>query len=124
MATMTVTINTADKRDVRALRILQGARGWTKGTVKIPGVGTRKVYGVPSESEPDLYHLVNQRQCSCPDFQNRQPVLCSHIRAVRWYVKIVLQERRQHDLRQQAEAARVANEAAELEDALGLVDAF
>ena len=97
MPTTTISINTQDRRDVRALRLLQDARTWAKTTREIPGVGTRKFYGIPSESEGGVYRLTNRRQCSCPDFQNRQDggtFACAHIRAVRFYVQIVLQERR------------------------------
>jgi hypothetical protein len=130
MATTTVKINIADPRDVRALRILQGASRWSKGTVTIPGYGVKKAYGIPSESEPLKYHLANRRQCSCSDFQYRQDggtFACAHIRAVRWYCEIVMQERRKHELQraqEESERVKAANAAAAASEAYGLVDAF
>lgn len=100
MPTTTVSINTADRRDVKALKILQGARSWAKLVIDVPGLGERKFYGVPSDTHVDVYYRVNTRQCSCPDFQNRQDggqFACAHMRAVRWYCEIVKQERRRRD---------------------------
>jgi hypothetical protein len=74
MPTTTVTINTRDARDVRALKMF----------------------------EPGVYRLVNLRQCSCPDFQYRQDghdFRCAHMRAVRWYVDFVKAERRRQEAR-------------------------
>jgi hypothetical protein len=115
---------------VRALRILQGARSWSKLHVTIPGVGVRKAYGIPSETEPLKYRITNRRQCSCPDFQNRQDggtFTCAHIRAVRWYVEIVMQERRKHELQlaqEEAERVKKANEDAAQAAECGNVDVF
>jgi hypothetical protein len=120
---MTVSINTQDKRDVRALQLMQGAGQWMKCRVRLESGREVKAYGIPSSSEFGTTRLANLRQCSCPDFQNRQPILCAHIRAVKMYVnwlKAKEQEReaaRQEALRRQ----RVEREAAEAE-ALGLDD--
>lgn len=125
--TTNIKINLQDKRDVRALKLLQGARSWAKCVVTIPEVGPRRAYGIPSESEPDVYRLVNLKQCSCPDFQNRQDggtFRCAHIRACQWYVEIVKQERRKAEQRA-AQAERDRLDAEARRDArYGLVDAF
>jgi hypothetical protein len=130
MPTTTISINTGDRRDVRALRILQGARSWSKMHVNIPGVGVRKAYGIRSESEPLKYHIVNRRQCSCSDFQFRQDggtFACAHMRAVRWYCEIVMQERRKKELQlaqEESERVKKANEDARQAEECGNVDAF
>jgi hypothetical protein len=133
MPTTTVTINVRDRRDVEALKIFENARSWSKGTVQVPGVGAVKVYGVPSRSEPNKYHLTNLRQCSCPDFQFRQGrqadgsyFRCAHQRAVRWYVDFVHAERRkQAALEAEAASRRESAERHHQETvASGLVDAF
>lgn len=114
MPTTTVSINPSDKRDVRALRILQGARSWAKLVVDIPGVGERRFYGIPSEGEAGVYRMANKKSCNCPDFMNRQDggtFACAHIRAVRWYCEIVAQNARRRAALQAQLASDSAQEA-------------
>jgi predicted nucleic acid-binding Zn finger protein len=128
MPTTTVTINTADRRDVRALRILQGARSWLKLVVDVPGLGERRFYGIPSESEPDVFRKTNLRQCDCQDFLNRQDggrFTCAHMRAVRMYVEIVAQEKRRKDaLAAQLARARENGSLGDNVRVVGGVEAF
>jgi hypothetical protein len=102
MPTTTVTINTRDARDVRALKMFERAGSWLKTAVRLPDGRMVKAYGIESASEPGVYRLVNLRQCSCPDFQYRQDghdFRCAHMRAVRWYVDFVKAERRRQEAR-------------------------
>ena len=45
----------------------------------------RKAFGVPSQSTPGLYYLVDLRTCTCPDARVRG-VPCKHVAAVRLHV--------------------------------------
>lgn len=111
---MAYQVNVRDSRDVRALRLLERARGWMQCHVTL-SYGTKvKAYGIPSESEPNVYRLTNLRQCSCPDFQWRQGrqadgsyFMCAHMRAVRMYVDYVNEQKRLSALREQAAAAGI-----------------
>jgi hypothetical protein len=132
MPTTTITINVKDSRDVAALKLFEGARSWSKGTVEVPGVGRVKCYGIPSRSEPGKRHLTNMKQCSCPDFQFRQDggtFACAHIRACRWYVNYVRMEQRKQAARevelQAQEATRVAASSQPVRKArTALIEAF
>lgn len=110
---MTISINTADKRDVSAMAMLKGARQWLKCSVLLPDGRRVRAYGIPSRSEPNVMRFANRKQCSCEDFLYRQPTLCAHIRAVRLYCAWVM-ARRQHQeiMRQEAQRKQRVNEEA------------
>ena len=61
---MTITISSDDPRSIKAIEIASGAERWLKCRTRIDG---RKVYGVPSQSAPNVYHLVDQHSCTCQD---------------------------------------------------------
>lgn len=75
---MTITIDTTDRRDQRALRILAGASRWLQARTR----DGRSVWLIPSESKAGAYHLVTTRECDCQDRQ-RTGLACKHIRAAR-----------------------------------------
>ena len=81
VATMTIQLSTADKRDAAALLLFTAADTWQhKITVK----DGRRVYGIPSRSEPGTLCLTDGVSCNCPDAQRRN-VRCAHIRAAALY---------------------------------------
>jgi hypothetical protein len=113
-----ISINTQDPRDVKALKYLEEARSWAKCRVQVGG-RVVKAYGLRSISNPSQYWLTNLRQCNCPDFQFRQDgrdFKCCHMRAVRWFVDYLKMEERKAEARAAVEAAR-ASKPAELVDA-------
>jgi hypothetical protein len=73
MATTAAARRTADKAAFTA----QGAAAWIKCRAKD---GRPFAYGVPSASQPGLYHLVNLTRCDCPSFAHRGD--CYHRQAV------------------------------------------
>ena len=76
---MTITIDSTDKRSVRALAVLSTADRWVRGHRKQDG---RSFYAVPSASDASRVYMVDTRECTCPDFLHRG-VDCAHILAVR-----------------------------------------
>lgn len=77
---MTIELSTTDQRDGRALALFARHADWQTGHTK----DGRAFFAIPG-SEAGLYHMVDQRDCSCPDRQQRQTV-CKHMRAVRlWF---------------------------------------
>ncbi|MBI4491920.1 MAG: SWIM zinc finger family protein [Chloroflexi bacterium] len=77
---MVTTIDTTDPRSLKALSILEGSGQWLKCRTK----DGRKAFGIPSQSEPNKYHLVDCQSCTCQDYQRRGGP-CKHITAVRLY---------------------------------------
>jgi len=59
-----MTTTTTDPRADRAHFIASAASQWLKCRT-VAG----KRYGVPSQSQPGRYFLVDTRSCDCPDFQ-------------------------------------------------------
>ena len=78
---MTITVDTADARSLRALQILETADRWSP--VSSPTSG-EKFYRVPSQSAPRVSYLVNCATCDCPDNRAERP--CKHRIAVRLFV--------------------------------------
>ncbi len=76
---MTITIDSTDKRSVRALAVLSTADRWVRGHRK---ADNRSFYAVPSASDTGRVYMVDTRECTCPDFLHRG-VDCAHILAVR-----------------------------------------
>lgn len=116
MPSTTITIDKNDKRDVAALKLFQDAGTWAKCWVTLEGGRKVKAYGIPSRSEPSVYRLANLRQCSCQDFLFRQDghggFRCAHMRAVKWYVDYVAQQKRRQIAREAHEASLREEEAA------------
>ena len=83
---MTITINSDDPRSIKAIEIASGADHWLKCRTRTDG---RKVYGVPSQSAPNVYHLVDQHSCTCQDAQRHPSQACKHQLAVRLHVELV-----------------------------------
>lgn len=50
-----------------------------------------KKYGLPSQSQPGRFYLVDTHTCDCPDFQRRGGP-CKHVLAVRLHVAQVRAE--------------------------------
>jgi hypothetical protein len=71
-------IRTVDPRDERARGIAADAGQWIKARF----ADGRKAYGVPSQSQANVYYLTDGRSCTCPDYQKRQQP-CKHARAVK-----------------------------------------
>ncbi len=73
-------MTTSDLRADRARFLATTAGQWLKcHTV----AGKRD--GVPSQSRPDRFYLVDTHTCDCPDFQRRGGP-CKHIAAVRLHI--------------------------------------
>lgn len=77
---MTIELSTTDKRDGRALALFARWEDWQRGKTK----DGRSFFAIPG-SAPGLFHMTDQRACSCPDFQ-RAGNLCKHVRAVRLWM--------------------------------------
>jgi hypothetical protein len=75
------TVRTVDPRDERARAIAADAGQW----IKLRFTDGRKAYGVPSQSEANVFHVTDGRTCTCKDYQRRQQP-CKHARAVRLHV--------------------------------------
>lgn len=77
---MTIELSTTDKRDGRALALFARCAEWQTGHTK----DGRSFFAIPG-SEPGLFHMTDQRDCSCPDRQRSRNV-CKHMRAVRFWM--------------------------------------
>src|SRR3954447_2161175 len=77
---MTIEVSSTDKRDGKALALFARCAEWQTGHTK----DGRSFFAIPG-SEPNLYHMVGCRDCSCPDRQRSRNV-CKHIRAVRFWM--------------------------------------
>jgi SWIM zinc finger len=89
---MTTTSTTTDPRADRARFIASTASQWLKCHT-LAG----KKYGVPSQSQPGRYFLVDTRVCDCPDFHRRGGP-CKHITAVRLHVARIRAEQAQREV--------------------------
>jgi len=83
---------TADLRADRARFIASAASQWLKCRTV---VGKR--YGVPSQSQPGRYFLLDTRSCDCPDAQ-RRGLPCKHVLGVRLHVARVRAEQAQREV--------------------------
>lgn len=80
-----MTISTSDPRDLKALAAIQNAGQWAKIR---DASGTALAYGIPSATQPGLFHFANASQCSCPDFQHGHR--CWHSRAVALHLALTV----------------------------------
>jgi hypothetical protein len=76
---MVIQVSTTDPRSLKALGILATAAKWTRGHTK----DGRSFFSIPSSS--GHIYWVDSRECTCPDFTNRQEA-CKHILAVRLWI--------------------------------------
>ena len=76
----------SDSRADRARFLAASAGQWLKCHT-----AAGKRYGVPSQSQPGRFYLVDTRSCDCPDFQRRGGP-CKHVLAVRMHVTHVRAE--------------------------------
>ena len=74
---MTITIDTADPRSLKALEVLATADRWVRGH-RTDGVD---FWVIPSVSAPDRVWWTSLEDCTCPDRQFRR-TSCCHMRAV------------------------------------------
>ena len=77
---MTIELSTTDKRDGKALALFARCSEWQRGKTH----DGRSFFAIPG-SQPGLYHMADQNDCSCPDRQRSRNV-CKHIRAVRLWM--------------------------------------
>jgi hypothetical protein len=77
---VTITVSTTDRRDGKALALFARCSQWQQGKTH----DGRLFFGIPG-SEPGLYHMADQNDCSCPDRQRSRNV-CKHMRAVRLWM--------------------------------------
>jgi len=77
---VTIEITTTDRRDGKALALFARHDEWMRGHTK----DGRPFFAIPG-SEPDLLHMADQNDCSCPDRQRNRNV-CKHIRSVRLWM--------------------------------------
>jgi hypothetical protein len=81
---VTIEVSTTDKRDGKALALFARWQDWQRGHTK----DGRAFFALPG-SEPGLWHMADQNDCSCPDRQRSRNV-CKHIRAVRLWMAAYL----------------------------------
>ena len=80
---MTVTIDSTDKRCVKALALLARAGTWTDGRRKFDGLA----FAIVAGSKPGSTYMVSSLGCTCAD-ANRRGVRCKHQTAYRlWLVQ-------------------------------------
>jgi hypothetical protein len=77
---VTIKVSTTEKRDGKALALFARHETWMRGHTK----DGRSFFAIPG-SEPDLFHMADHRDCSCPDRRYRA-LACSHMRAVRFWM--------------------------------------
>jgi hypothetical protein len=77
---MTIEVSDTDRRDGKALALFARCAEWQTGHTK----DGRSFFAIPG-SEPDLYHMTDCRDCSCPDRQRNRNI-CKHMRAVRFWM--------------------------------------
>jgi len=77
---VTITVDTNDRRDDKALALFAACDRWQTGHTH----DGRSFFAIPG-SESGLFHMADQRDCSCPDRRQRREV-CKHMRAVRFWM--------------------------------------
>lgn len=77
---MTIELSSTDKRDGKALALFARCAEWQTGHTK----DGRSFFAIPG-SEAGLFHMTDQRECSCQDRQ-RSRNTCKHMRAVRLWM--------------------------------------
>lgn len=77
---MTIELSSTDKRDGRALALFARSNEWQQGHTK----DGRSFFAIPG-SEAGLFHMTDQRDCSCQDRQRSRNV-CKHMRAIRLWL--------------------------------------
>src|SRR5215203_5387382 len=77
---VTIELSTTDKRDGKALALFARCAEWQTGHTK----DGRPFFAIPG-SEAGLFHMTDQRDCSCQDRQRARNV-CKHMRAVRFWM--------------------------------------
>jgi hypothetical protein len=93
-----VQINTDDPRDLKAITIAAEAGQWLRCTSH----DGRTLIGIPSQSQPATYHLVDvdAGTCDCQDFRRNglhpggighlgEHTHCKHLRAARFHLELV-----------------------------------
>jgi uncharacterized Zn finger protein len=90
---VTITISSEDPRSLKAVQIAAEAGQWAKCHRR----DGSKVYAVPSQSAPGVYHLADFHTCTCPDFQRRQHA-CKHVLAIRLYCALVQVQARREEV--------------------------
>ena len=103
---MTITIDTAEPRTLRALEVLATAERWTKAHRKEDG----RPFFVIRGSQGRVY-WTDTHDCTCPDYQQRRAV-CKHVIAVRLWTA---REKARAAQRPRLDPARVAALSAEYE---------
>jgi predicted nucleic acid-binding Zn finger protein len=81
-------VNVQDKRDIRALDILETAAFWKEVEVSRHG---SKAYEIDSSSRVGRSYHVDLENCECEDhiYRSGEGEVCSHIRAVRLFVNLI-----------------------------------
>src|SRR4051812_33690174 len=77
---VTIELSTTDRRDGKALALFARCDEWQTGHTK----DGRSFFAIPG-SERNLWHMADQRDCSCQDRQ-RSRNICKHMRAVRFWM--------------------------------------
>ena len=77
---MTITVSTTEKCDGKALALFAAWESWQLGKTR----DGRPFFAIPG-SEAGLFHMADQRDCSCADRQRSRNV-CKHMRAVRFWM--------------------------------------
>ena len=88
-------VDLADPRTQRAIIIAANAGQWLKCRLA-DGV---LVFGIPSQSQPNLYYLADYEDCNCPDFRRYglsdsrrgtygEHRFCKHVLAVRMHTEL------------------------------------
>ena len=86
------TASSTDLRADRARFIASNASQWLKCHTP-----QGKRYGIPAQSQPGRYYLVDARTCDCPDAQ-RRGLPCKHVIAVRLHVARIRAEQAQREV--------------------------
>jgi hypothetical protein len=77
---VTIRVSTTAKRDGKALALFARSAEWQQGKTH----DGRSFFAIPG-SEPGLYHMADQNDCSCPD-RGERGVSCKYMRAVRLWM--------------------------------------
>jgi len=87
----TATATRQDSRTVKAFEIAAGAGQWLKCRTR----DGRKLYGIPSQANPNRLYFVTRDACTCPDAARAPMLLCKHQLAVRLHCAAVRARRQQ-----------------------------